>query len=154
MEIEIDQSGRMEYTSQPTMLAFSNSKNGLIIILSREKKIVQKYFRKIGKPRLFAYLTFAAGIFLLVKGIIKNQDHLVIDREYPGYEKLISRIVEEFILEYSSIRDIDISTSQIGKKSKAHDIAWRATRYRRHRIGRKIFARKLIKIIKTKSGSI
>jgi hypothetical protein len=156
MRIEIDQSGRIEYTSKPTMVAFSNSKSGLIIILSREKKLVQKYFRQIGKPRLFAYLTFAAGIYLLIRNVIKNRDQLIIDREYPGYEKFISQEVKKFILKKSRIRDISISTSQIGKNSKAHDIAWHATRYKRHRIGRKVSARELIKLIKgnLKSGSI
>jgi len=154
MRIEIDQSGRIEYTNQPTMLAFSNSQSGLLIILSREKKLVQKYFRKIGKPRLFAYLTFAAGIYLLVRNVVRNRDQLIIDREYPGYEKLISRKVKELVLEDSKVRDISVSTGQIGKKSKAHDLAWHATRYRRHRVGRKISAQELIRIIKIKSGSI
>ena len=157
MRIEIDQSGRIEYTSKPTVLAFSNSRNGLIIILAREKKLVQKYFRQIGKPRLFAYMTFAAAIFLLTKNIVRNRDQLIIDREYPGYEKFIGRKVKECILSQTKIRDIGISTTQIGKKSKAHDLAWHEyTKQKRDGKIKKISARELIRIIKRnlKSGSV
>lgn len=157
MRIEIDQSGRIEYTNKPTVLAFSNAKSGLTIILSREKKLVQKFFRQIGKPRLFAYLTFAAGIYILIRNTIKNRDQIIIDREYPGYEKLIAQKVKALIMDNTKIRDISISTGQIGKKSKAHDLAWHEyTRIKRNGKIKKISAPELIKIIKQnlKSGSV
>lgn len=155
MRIEIDQSIKIENTSKPTVLAFSNSKSDLIIISSREKKKIQKYFRQIGKPKLFAYLSFVALIYLLIGKCIKNRDQVVIDREYPGFEKFIKTKVKEFISENSKIREIDVSIGEIGKKSKAHLVAYSSVKKRAHKNIRKVFARDLIKIIKKnlKSGN-
>ncbi len=155
MRIEIDQSIKIENTNKSTVLAFSNNKNGALIISAREKKLIQKFFRQIGKPRLFAHLTFAAGVYLLIKNMIKNRDQLVIDREYPGYEKFISAKIKEFVSENSKVKEIHISIGQIGKKSRAHIIAYSLKDDRNRRDLRKIFTRELIRIIKRnlKSGS-
>jgi len=67
MRIEIDQSGRIEYTSKPTVIGFSNKTAKTIIILSTEKQKLQRYFRKIKKPRLYTYAVFAILISILLK---------------------------------------------------------------------------------------
>lgn len=46
MKIEIDQSGKIEQTSELTVIAFSNGKSATIMISASE---IQKKFRKIGK---------------------------------------------------------------------------------------------------------
>lgn len=155
MRIEIDQSWKIEDTQKPTILAFSNSKSGAIIILSREKKLIQKYFRKIGKPRLFAILSFTALIYLLVKNELKNGDHIEIDKEYPGYEKLIKQTLSAMIIENTKVKDVHISSTLIGKRSKAHIIAYTGFK-KRSKLGiKKVSAQNIISIIKRnqKSGS-
>jgi len=155
MRIELDQSWKIEDTQRPTVLAFSNLKEGVIIILSREKKLVQKYFREIEKPRLFTYLSFTVLVYLLIKNNLKNGDQIIIDREYPGYERFIKQKLNEIILENTKIKDINISISLIGKKSKAHILAYSGFKTKSKSRIKKIFAREIIGIIKKnlKSGS-
>jgi hypothetical protein len=153
MRIEIDQSGKIENTNRPTVIAFSNNKNDVLVLLAKDKKEVQKYFRKANKPRLFIYITFVVLIFTILKKHIKNYDQIVIDREYPGYEKLITSNLNRLLKKELNICNASISTTQIGKKSKAHDLAWNEFQLKSHENHKKICAEKLIKIIK-KSGSI
>jgi len=156
MKIEIDQSGKIENTNRSTVVAFSNKIVGVLVITAKEKKSVQKYFRQIGKPKLFIYITFIALIYYLIRKHIKDGDQMVIDREYPGYEKLITSSLKRWFKEKSNIDNITITTAQIGKKSRAHDLAWKEFQLKSHKLEEKISAEKLIKIIKAKlkSGSI
>ncbi len=156
MRIEIDQSGKIENTNRPTIIAYSNKNNDVLLISAKDKKEIQKYFRNLGKPKLFIYLTFIVIVSYLIKDHIKNGDQIIIDREYPGYEKLISKKVKEIIVENSNTKDISVYISQIGKKSNAHDLAWKELQSKTHKNIRKITSALVIKIIKTKlkSGSI
>src|SRR3989344_7489468 len=97
MRIEIDQSGRVEYTSQPTVIAFANSKTYSIIFLSRDKKYLQKIFRKAGVPNLFVNKTFAILIFLLIKDFLKSINQIIIDHEYLGHDKVIKQFLLELL---------------------------------------------------------
>ena len=128
MTIEIDQSGKIENTSKDTIIAFSNSKFKSIFIKARDKREVQKIFRKINKPRIFIYRTFAVLIFLLIKNYLEKINQIIIDEEYPGWGFQI----KDYLL--AEIRKIkpnfdknNISFNQIGKKSKAHLIAYETT---------------------------
>lgn len=149
MRIEIDQSGKIENTNRATVIAFSNNKNDILVILSKDKKAIQRYFRKQGKPKLFIYLTFIALIYVLIVSHLKNRDQIIIDREYPGYEKLITSTIRKMI-ENSNIREVTVSVHQIGKKSKAHDLAWKELQKRSHQNVRLISSNKLIRVIETK----
>jgi len=155
MKIEIDQSGKIENTSKPTVIAFSNSKNDAVVILAREKKILQRFFRQIERPRLFVYLSFAAAICILVKNVIKKCHQIVLDREYSGFEKLINNKLKEFISENYHVQNVRIITMQIGKKSRAHLLAYRTYKQKDKCAVRKIRAEEIIEIIKQslKSGS-
>ena len=53
MRIEIDQSGKIENTNKNTIIAFSNNKFKSIFISAKDKREIQKFFRRIGKPRIF-----------------------------------------------------------------------------------------------------
>lgn len=148
MRFEIDQSGKIEETRKPTVLAFCNSKQGAVIIVSREKKLIQKFFRQINKPRLFAYLGFTALIYLLIKDHIRNRDQIIIDREYPGFEKFIKQKLKEIINENKRLKDLEISISQIDKKSQAHIIAYDGLAKRSKIKIRTVLARDVIRVIK------
>lgn len=151
MKIEIDQSGRIEYTNKPTVIGFSNHKDKTIIIFATEKQKLQRYFRKIGKPRLFVYTLFALLIALLLKHE-REIDEIIIDQEYPGKDDLIKNYLLIFLRK--SGREIDkreIIFRQIGKKAKVHGIV--NTSYRNKKSDLKITANEVIEYLhKIKSG--
>ena len=125
MRIEIDQSGKIENTSTNTVIAFSNSRFKSISINAKDKREIQKFFRRIGKPRMFIYRVFAILVFLLIKDDLKDIQQIIIDREYPGHSPLI----KNFLL--SDLRKIEpgfskrnIAFQEIGKKSRAHFLAY------------------------------
>lgn len=151
MGIEIDQSGKIENTNRKTVIAFSNGKSGAVVILASEKKKIQKYFRSLGKPKLFIHITFTVLVFMLIKNKIRSYDQIIIDREYPGYEKLIAGLLRK-LLSADNTGNVSIATSQIGKKSKAHDLAWKELQSKKSNT-KKIKYQEIIKLIK-KSGSI
>lgn len=83
MRIEIDQSGKVEDTARPTVLAYANSKIRVIVIPAASKRKLQEMYRRIGQPRLFVYQVFALGVYQLIR--LLRQPHIItIDTEYPG----------------------------------------------------------------------
>src|SRR3990167_10182095 len=111
---------KIENTSKHTYLAFSDHQHFVLKISSVEKRKLQKYFRAVGKPKLFIYLTFAALIILLLKNFKSKHYQAIVDVEYPGRNNLI----KSFIKLYGQGLSIkDISFHQIGKKSRAHYLA-------------------------------
>lgn len=155
MKIEIDQSGKIENTSKLTVLTFSNDKNGSVVILAKDKKMLQSYFRRIDKPRLFAVLGFTVLVFILIKSYLANGCSIVIDREYPGFEDFISQKLREFIKEGTKIKDFRIYTQEITKKSRAHILGSFIYKTRDRRDIKKVQSREIIRIIEKnlKSGS-
>lgn len=156
MRVEIDQSGKIENTNRPTVLAFSNKECGVLVILAKDKKRIQKYFREIDKPKLFIPITFISLVWFLIKNHAEKYSQIIIDREYPGYEKLISRQVKLWVQKTTSRHDLTVSIAQIGKKSKAHDLAWKELQSKSHKNSTKVSADTILKIIKAnkESGSI
>ncbi len=106
-------------------MAFSNGKSGSIFISAKEKRLLHSYFKKIGKIRLFSVLTFSVLIYLLINDSVTNGISIVIDREYPGYEKFISNKIRELLSEHGISYNYRFYTGQIGKKSRAHIIAYK-----------------------------
>ena len=147
MNIEIDQSGKIEDTSKNTVVAFSNSKSGSIFISARDKREIQNFFREIGKPRVFIYKTFAILIFLLIKDDLKKINWIIIDEEYPGKENLIKNyLIQEIRKAQLGFRSDNILFKQIGKKSKAHSVGY-LTYAGKISPTKKIKARELLKIL-------
>src|SRR3990172_4276102 len=95
MKIEIDQSGRIEYTSKLTVVAYSNGVNKSLLITAKDKRKIQAIYRRIGQPRLFAQKVFAVAIFALIKNNLGRIDQIIIDREYTGYDSFIKQLIFE-----------------------------------------------------------
>lgn len=125
MNIEIDQSGKVEQTNKDTVIAFSDDKFKSIFISAKDKREIQKVFREIRKSRVFVYKLFSILIFLLIKKHIKRIDQIIIDQEYPGKAKLIKNFLLQEIRRIK--RDFskdNIIFKRVGKKSRAHFIAY------------------------------
>ena len=145
MKIEIDQSGKIENTNIRTIVAFSNAKNRTVIVSSREKLKIQKYFRQIGKRKVFIYRTFATLIYFLTKNE-KNIQQMIIDLEYPGQEHLIKNyLLKLFNRKNHRFDRNDITFDVVGKKSRAHQAAIVA--YRKNRADVRVISSDIIKLI-------
>jgi len=124
MKVEIDQSGKIEETNKNTVLAFSNGKHGVVLIRSKTKRQLLEMFRRIGKPKLFIYRTFTAGIFLLVEPYITSLSTIAIDTEWLGKDRLISDIFSEFVQKRKVLHKPNITFCFVGKNSPVHILAW------------------------------
>lgn len=126
MKIYIDQSGKIEDTAKPTILAFSNHTSGSIIIKAIEKRKLQSIYRKAGKPRTFIIQVFASLVYLLIKCHKLNREVLVIDEEYCGHEDQIKSYLVQAYLKLKKIKSLEdrIEFRSIGKSNKAHLFAY------------------------------
>lgn len=125
MRIEIDQSWKIEKTEKDTILAFSNKIERAVRFSAEDKRYLQKFFRNYGEPRLFVYKTFAALVFLLIEPFLPQVSQIIIDKEYPGYEALITGYLWGLLqgrTKRLSLEDIDFAL--IGEKSRAHSVAY------------------------------
>ncbi len=146
MIIEIDQSGKIENTNKPTVLAFSNSISKSILISAKDKRTIQTIYRKINQGKTFITKIFSTMIFYLLKSDIKNLDSIIIDREYPGHESDIkSSILDIFNKEKIKIEPGSIKFTSIGKKSNAHKIAHESYISKKSEI--KISANEILRIL-------
>ncbi len=125
MQIEIDQSGKIEDTERLTVIAFSNSINRSLLISAKDKRSIQSIFRKINQPRRFISKVFAAAIFVLIKDHLDSAHTIVIDKEYPGHEAEIKRYIYDICnKEGYTLNKHQIQFGNIGKRSPAHSVAY------------------------------
>lgn len=121
VKIYIDQSGKIEYTSKNTVVAFSNGQTKSILVKATEKRQIQSYFRLAGKPDIFIYKTFAVLIFFLIRDHLNKISELVIDIEYPGKDSLIKNFLVELLKKDGvNLAKIVISFSLIGRQKDCH----------------------------------
>lgn len=126
MRIEIDQSNKVEKTEKDTIIALSNEVTFSARIPRQTKRRLQREFRKRGKPGLFVYRTFMAGVVLLLREVPFHKfDAVTIDHEYLGQERLLrSMFLEMWARDHEDIPEIRFAA--IGKHSPAHSVAYRA----------------------------
>lgn len=126
MKIEIDQSGKVEQTSVPTIIAAANRNNKFTIMIhQREKKKLLQFFRNLKQPKSFIFGTFSAVIFILIDHFSLKQKVICIDIEYKGNEELIKNHLIQLGLQSDLIR-----FKTIGKHSPAHFAAIESFRNR------------------------
>lgn len=132
MRIQIDQSGKVEETARPTIVAFTNRDNATIFISSNDKKKLLRQFRKRGKREMYIFYTFAALILLLTQDYLDKITHIEIDTEYPGREALIKGILIELARHRGySLNKYEIGFKSVGRKSKVHKLAIETFRKKR-----------------------
>ena len=98
MSYQIDQSGKIEFTSRATVLALANGKVKSIKITAVEKQKLLKAVKEIESPKQnYVYKIFATLIFLMIRD--EKIRTVEIDKEYPGHESIIK---DTLIYLYSS----------------------------------------------------
>lgn len=148
MNIQVDQSGKIEQTDKDTVLAFSNDKDFAILIPRRIKRQLQDFFRRKGQPQIFVYKVFSAGVVLLLRDYLNKVNRVTIDEEYFGKEKIIKSMIDEMLSRFSK-KMPEVVFGRIGRKSRAHGIAYSVLS--RKRKPDKILKLAEIKIIFSKS---
>ncbi len=119
----IDQSGKIEKTNKDTVIGVANSKTFSIRLSGKIKRQLQEKCRANHQGQQFIYRTFAALVFLLIKGHLKIMTDLIIDNEYPGKEKIIREILLEFLRKFN-LPEPHISFGQIGNHPRVHYVAY------------------------------
>jgi hypothetical protein len=148
MKYQIDQSGKIEDTAKHTVIAYSNDSVAAVLLSAREKRKLQEMFRLIGKPKLYIYAGFSVLTYILIEPKLKLGDRaiFIIDKEYPGHDKTIQRLIQFF-----ANRNIEIRWQLLGKSSKAHDIAFKVYK-KKLKIGKIIRAETIWRLIKKRAG--
>lgn len=118
-KFELDQSGRVEELNRPTVIGIANKEFSYALrVKSKVKKNLWELFRRSGKTKRFGPVVFEALVILAVRKSQLRARELVIDLEYPGYEKTTARKLE------TALFNTEIIFHSIGKKSLAHFAAY------------------------------
>jgi len=131
--VEVDQSIRIEQTHRDTVLAFSDGIERAVVIPAPVKQACQRALRAKGvKPSMSVLRMFAAGLLLLLEGQMERMGSVTIDAEYPGKEGELKGLLLRFVLQWVPDFPRDaITFRQIGKRSRAHTLAWNTQRGQR-----------------------
>ncbi len=124
MVIEIDQSGRVEYTSHKTIIG--DSLGNIVGLSTKDKRTLQKLYREADKPRVFVTELFSALVALLIKKSWNPTRMYMIDTEYPGKSETIKSSIIKISHKLGiSLEAHQLSFGGVGKTSKAHESAHR-----------------------------
>jgi hypothetical protein len=123
--VEVDQSGRIEFTKEDTVLAFANGTRYSILIPSTVKRECVTTLRQMNLPGPNFYLQlFAVGLYLLLKDHIDKIYPIILDYEYEGREPEIKRYLSNLLRREGHTIDANqIQFLHIGKHSAAHLLA-------------------------------
>jgi hypothetical protein len=118
-KVEVDQSVRIEELRRDTILAVANKQFQYAVRFPAHlKRQLYELFRLRGMRKKFGPWVFAAAAAqLLEKSNVRVSD-VVIDIEYPGYERDILTIIKNIH------SDIYVSFTTVGKNSPAHEKAY------------------------------
>ena len=127
MHVEVDQSGKIEWTQKPTALAFANGTHFSIFVSAKAKRELfsELKLRRVSRSETKLHiLVFATLLFLLLKDHISRLESVVVDVEYHGHD----RAIKEHFLNLCRRHRLKVppqllSFHLVGKKSPAHDLA-------------------------------
>ena len=123
--IEIDQSIKIDDTRDDTILAYSNEKRYSILIpISAKREIIKELYEKQKNKAIFKIKLFCSGLFCLLRDVIMEDIIITIDNEFDGRENDVKGILLNLIWKINPRFDKrDLRIKEIGKKSRAHEIA-------------------------------
>jgi len=131
MIIEIDTSSRLD-KSGDTVFGFSNriQKTVLLKQTTRDECLSKLKGRKLSKELRI----FTACIYLLIEDHLNKITKVRIDQEYPMHEGEVKRYLTNLIATHNpdvQFKEQSIEITSVGKKSRAHEVAWRTFRKQR-----------------------
>lgn len=120
--VEVDQSGRIEFTTEDTALAFSNGVSFTVLIPKSVKRACIKELRAQGRAgATFYFQLFAVGLFFLFQNHIERLATIIIDTEFEGNEPQIKEHLLNLLKRNGyKIDPEQIGFGHIGKHSPAH----------------------------------
>lgn len=123
--IEIDQSIKIDDTNDDTILAFSNDKHYAVLVPNAVKRdVFRELYPNQKNKAVFKIKFFCSGLFCLLKDIVKEDVIITIDNEFDGRENDVKGILLNLIWKVNPRFDKrDLRVKEIGKKSRAHEIA-------------------------------
>lgn len=134
MTYYIDQSGKVEDTAKPTVLAYSNEYTSASLILpAKDKRLLQSYYRARGKPRRFIIEVFACLLALLICKFHLIKIGILVDTEYSGHGDDIANITGLIVTRYKNQGDdkaLKIMFGFVGKSHPVHTVAHKAYKTR------------------------
>src|SRR5262245_14904042 len=122
MQVEVDQSGRIDNTQVATVLAFSNSVQHTVLIPATVKRNCILQLKKQGFYTSNSYLQFfTVGLYFLLRDHISTVQQVVIDVEFFSKDNYIKEhLLNLFARQRRKVNPDKISFGYIGKKSPAH----------------------------------
>jgi hypothetical protein len=126
IDVEIDQSGRIEVLTVDTALALSDAIQSAVLIPSAVKRAVWNELRARGvKAKMISLRMFAASLYLLLEDYLEKVQAVTIDTEFPGRDSEIKGLLLNLIYRrVPHFQKEQIGFQQIGRGSPAHHIAW------------------------------
>ncbi len=125
-DIEVDQSGRTDRLNEDTVVAFSDGIQSSILLTAAVKRACYWRLRERKMSKKLAVVRmFAAGLVILLQDKGNSLESICIDLEFPGWE---SDILPHLLRRLTWLRQDRIYFAQIGKESRAHDLAWNTYR--------------------------
>ncbi|MBI3913945.1 MAG: hypothetical protein HY327_07145 [Chloroflexi bacterium] len=139
--VEVDQSGRTDRFNEDTALALSDGIQHSILLTAAVKRACYQKLRERGMSKKLAGVRiFAAGLVILLQDKRDTLDSICIDLEYVGWE---SDIQPHLLRRLRWLHKDQIYFAGIGKKSRAHDLAWSTLR-RKREPNKKVSAEELL----------
>ncbi len=122
MDVEVDQSAKIEQTDKDTVLALSNDISYAIRIPARVKREAIAWLRFKGlRGRRLYMLLFAAALHMLLREQLDRVERVILDVEYEGHERDIKLILLDLLWRDLGVWPADkITFGHIGKRSPAH----------------------------------
>jgi hypothetical protein len=117
-QYQIDQSGKIEQTNKPTVVALANGEVMTVKISAVEKQKLIKTIIELRRPhKTYKYDIFSALVFILLIQVYPVK--VEIDKEYPGHEAGIKERIIQFF-ERMNKEPPEINFGLVGKKCQAH----------------------------------
>lgn len=127
MHTLVDTGNRLD-ESGDTTFAFSNDQQRAVRLRQRDRDRVMKALpgRKLAKQLLL----LAACVYLLTRDYLTDIESLMLDNEYDGHQGDIKRHLLNLIHSRldPNFDGSKIQIRSIGRKNKAHDLAWKTYR--------------------------
>ena len=126
---KIDQSGKWE-ESCPTVIGVCNHHRYSVLIQNYTKSKVKRYLytfeqeknrsNSVKRVRMFTY-----SVFLALRGYFREEDEVIIDKEYEGHDDKIRDLLIYLFETFESItvKSSNISFECVGRESMCHIVA-------------------------------